>query len=137
MNGTYRPDRHGPLPDSLPAPASGADVVKPATLSPGAAGVWDGLAPLCLALRTLTPADVAAFAVLCELQASFEAIGTPAVASDLRQQLKTAAALRPYYALFGLDPVSRSRLPPPPSTAVNPLDQFIHRARWTGPGALK
>jgi hypothetical protein len=104
-------------------------VVKPATLSTGAALVWDGLAPLC---PTLTAADVPAFATLCELQATFQAIvQQPETPGTLRQQLKTAAALRPYYALFGLDPLSRSRLPAPPApAAVNPLDQFINRSKW-------
>ena len=107
-------------------------MVKPGTLSPGAAGVWDRLAPVALALRTLTPADVQAFSVLCELQSTFQAIvrakDTPAF--DLRQQLKTAAALRPFYALFGLEPASRSRLPAPPAPAANPLDKFINRSKW-------
>lgn len=96
-----------------PAPAGG--VVKPPELGEDASQIWDELAPLCLEMGTLTPADVRPFALLCELQA------TAIVASMLKRRPKRfregvalekqiAAAIRPYYALFGLDPVSRQRI---------------------------
>jgi phage terminase small subunit len=92
-------------------PAGAVD--KPETLSPGAALVWDALAPLCLALGTLTPADALAFATLCELQASFTANAQRKGGRgfDARQERALAAALRPFYALFGLEPASRARMP--------------------------
>jgi len=94
-----------------PQPPAG-EVVKPAGLSAGAGVVWDELAPICLAMRTLTPADLRPFVTLCELQATFSAnTATKGTAVfDVRLERDTAVALRPYYALFGLEPVSRARI---------------------------
>ena len=60
--------------DREPVPPSG-DVVKPAGLSVGAAKLWDELAPVCIAMRTLTAGDVKAFAVLCEIQNTLDTVG--------------------------------------------------------------
>jgi phage terminase small subunit len=91
------------------------DAVKPVGLSAGAGEVWDELAPVCLAMGTLTVADVRVFATLCELQATFMAAagrkGTEHF--DARLERETATALRPYYSLFGLEPVSRARVAAP------------------------
>ena len=95
-------------------PPTGA-IAKPPELWDRAARVWDELAPLCLDMGTLSAADVRPFALLCELQA------TAIVASEMKRKPKTfrdgaalekqvATAIRPYYALFGLDPVSRQRI---------------------------
>jgi hypothetical protein len=104
----------------------GGPVVPPATLSPGAAAVWQVLAPVCLGMGTLSPADTVAFATLCELQASFtanaQAKGTDAF--DARQERALAAALRPFYALFALEPASRARMPTAPPRAV--------ASKWAG-----
>ena len=54
-----------------PKPPAG-EVTQPAELSTGAAGVWAELAPICLAMKTLTPADVRPFRAMCELVATFE-----------------------------------------------------------------
>jgi hypothetical protein len=93
----------------------------PAVLSPDAALVWDQLAPVCLGMGTLSPADAWAFGTLCELQASFTSNarqkGLPAF--DERLELALAASLRPFYALFGLEPVSRARLGSPPAEPVS------------------
>jgi hypothetical protein len=104
-------------------------VVKPATLSPGAAEVWDTLSPVCLGMGTLSPADALAFATLCELQASFTANaqrkgqrGRPAFDQALERAL--AAALRPFYALFALEPASRARMPTAPPREV--------ASKWAG-----
>lgn len=99
-------------------PPSG-DVVKPAGLSPGGGVVWDELAPVCLAMRTLTVADLKPFASLCELQATFtETAGKKGTeAFDARLERETANALRPYYELFGLTPVSRARIVVPKTKA--------------------
>jgi hypothetical protein len=66
-------------------------------------------------MGTLTPADTDAFAILCVLRAAFDA------ASDEGSILRLANALRPYYALFGLEPVSRSRIALPPA---DPIEKF-------------
>jgi hypothetical protein len=117
------------LNENEPCPPAG-DVVKPAGLSAGAAEVWDRLAPICLAMRTLTTADVQVFWRLCELEASWEtnirAKGTEAFSH--RQECDLARELRPYTAVFGLEPVSRSRISTP-----KPKDEPV--SKWAG--ALK
>ena len=101
-------------------------IVQPETLSPGAAEVWAGLAPVCLALGTLSPPDALAFATLCELQATFTANarrkGTGRFDAGAERAL--AASLRPFYALFGLEPASRARMPTAPPREV--------ASKWAG-----
>jgi P27 family predicted phage terminase small subunit len=122
-----------PLNGLEPKPPAGL-VVKP-KLSPMAAVVWDELAPLAQAMGTLTTADIRSFGTLCELQATFtlatqekyrEAFTpfmvTTAVDSAgtehmnvkehpaIKLERDTAAALRPYYEKFGLEPVGRARI---------------------------
>jgi hypothetical protein len=129
-----RPSRHAGLGESPTAPAG--EVVKPGRLSGPAGVVWDALAPLVLAMGTLTAADVPAFATLCELQATLELASaqktSSAVATKLERQ--TAAALRPWLEAFGLTPASRARLQLPAAPAPeNPLDRFLSRtpSKWT------
>jgi len=115
LRGTLRRDRMNP---HEPKPPSGP-VVKPSKLTRHAAQVWDRLEPLCLSMKTLTAADAAAFAVLCELQALFEQVTAESpAAADVEAQRRAvrdiAGALRPYFALFGLEPTSRARLRVPP-----------------------
>jgi phage terminase small subunit len=126
-------------------PIANADVSapeKPETLSIGAGVVWDWLAPMCLAMGTLTAADVPAFAKLCELEATAIAasqqkdrpgftvfLHTTMVdsAGNEHQQVKihpaiklegeTAVKLRPYYEYFGLTP---ARTRKPTKDPVNP-----------------
>src|SRR5690242_17788325 len=82
------------LNENEPCPPAG-EVHKPAELSAAAGKVWEELAPMCLAMGTLTPADVRAFATLCELQATFTAAaalkGGPAF--DARLERDSANAL--------------------------------------------
>jgi phage terminase small subunit len=117
-----------------PKPPAG-DVIKPATLSQNAVGIWEEMAPICVAMGTLTIADRKAFATFCELQATLELASAskgnptfqpfraqPEDASDpasrmeividavLKLERDTAAALRPYYEKFGLEPVGRARI---------------------------
>lgn len=119
-----------------PVPPAGP-VVRPA-LSPGGGVVWEAIAPVCLAMGTLTTGDVQAFATLCELQATFTQAALEKAregfspflcttmvdsAGNEHQQVKehpairlernTAAALRPYYEHFGLEPVGRARISVP------------------------
>jgi len=91
------------------------DVGKPEALSLGASGVWDELAAVCLAMGTLTPADLKPFATLCELQEAFtrSALAKGTEAYDARVERESANALRPYYEYFGLTPSSRARISVP------------------------
>jgi hypothetical protein len=119
------PGKRKPNPDE-PLPPAG-EVVKPG-LSPGAVVVWDRLAPICLAMRTLTPADVDVFKTLCEMQCTFDqnsAVKGTAV-FDVRLERDTATALRPYYALFGLEPVSRARI----SVSKKQVEEPV--SKWAG-----
>lgn len=112
------------------------EVRKPTGLSMGASLVWDELAPICLAMRTLTVADVRPFASLCELQSTMQEAAAVkdgrelfrleqqersdpkspleiVVDAALKLERETAAALRPYYECFGLTPVARARIAVP------------------------
>jgi hypothetical protein len=90
-------------------------VVRPAGLSRGARRVWAELAPLCVSMGTLTVADVRAFTMLCELEVTlslarrWKANPTQRTAG-LKLERDFAPIVRQYYALFGLDPVSRARI---------------------------
>jgi hypothetical protein len=99
-----------------PKPPAG-EVVKPAGLSAGAAAIWDELAPICVGMGTLTLADVRPFRTLCELQSSLDrasilkSVGEWDTALKLEKEF--AGLIRPYYALFGLEPVSRAKITVP------------------------
>src|SRR4030095_3982907 len=99
-----------------PTPPPG-DVGKPAGLSADAAVVWDELAPVCLVMGTLTRAGLRPFRTLCELQASLDRasklkdVGEWELAQKLEKDF--AGVIRPYYALFGLEPVSRAKIAVP------------------------
>ena len=108
-----------------PTPPAGA-VVKPDGLSAGAGAIWVELAPICLHMGTLTPADLRPFQTLCELQASLarasvlKTVGEWDAAMKLEKDF--APMIRPYYALFGLEPVSRAKLTVPKAAA--PVDKW-------------
>jgi len=96
------------------APPQGPIVV-PAELGEGARRVWEELAPLCIGMGTLTVVDVRPFAMLCELQATLNRAS--ALKAEPGQFMKGvmlekqfATIIRQYYALFGMDPVSRMRI---------------------------
>ena len=104
------------LPAAEPEPPAG-EVVAPDGLSVGALAMWAELSPAALAMRTLTTADVRVFCTLCELQATLLMASsrksdpdTEQATAAIKLERDTAIALRPYYALFGLEPVSRARL---------------------------
>jgi P27 family predicted phage terminase small subunit len=115
-----------------PEPPKGT-AVKPSGLSTGASAAWDELAPICIAMGTLTTADVRVFATMCELQSTLQQASALkdskgcqvftadkdsdedgqlvlVVDASLKLERDTAVALRPFYALFGLEPVSRARI---------------------------
>ena len=126
---TGRPSSVKRNPPAVEPPAG--EVVVPAGISPGGRVVWDRIAPIAIAMRTLTPADVEAFRSLCELQASLDLVclekeapgfspvivsvnreggPTTAIHAATRAEIALTAALRPYYERFGMDPSSRSRI---------------------------
>jgi hypothetical protein len=119
------------LNENEPVPPPG-EIQKPAELSAAGEQVWDELAPICLAMGTLTTADVRPFTTMCELQATFTAAarGKGSAAFDAKLERETANALRPYYALFGLEPVSRARIQVPKTGQPAPP-----ASKWAG--ALK
>jgi hypothetical protein len=103
-------------------------------MSRAAGAVWDELAPIALAMGTLTTADVRAFKTLCGLQATLDMADAQKDAEDfapftvssdfngadkvglhaaIKLEKDYAAAIRPYYALFGLEPVGRARIAVP------------------------
>ena len=117
-----------------PKPPEGP-IEAPNCLSEKARQVWDEVAPICIQMGTLTPADVYAFAEYCELQATarmasaeksepgfsiFLHTTTVDSAGNEHQNVKVhpaikiegdvAVKLRPYYEYFGMTPSSRARL---------------------------
>src|SRR5262245_60512663 len=117
-----RGERRGRVNEHEPRVPDGV-VTKPSHLSAGAVRVWDRLAPLCVAMQTLTPADVTAFGTFCELQAAFELLKPTVRMQEGRR--RAASALRPYYALFGLEPVSRGRIRVPPEPPRSKWDGYL------------
>jgi hypothetical protein len=79
-----------------------ASVKKP-QMAPDSGVVWDRVAPIALAMGTLTAADVDAFKAFCQLQAALDL----ATGADL---MRLAQTIRPYYGMFGLEPSGRSRI---------------------------
>src|SRR5438128_8405580 len=113
------PGKRKPNP-AEPIPPSG-EVQKP-LMSTKAGEIWDRLAPIATAMGTLTVADVTAFRTLCELQATLELASAQkdapvTLAAAMKIEKEFAPIVRPYYALFGLDPVSRTRIQVPKKTA--------------------
>jgi phage terminase small subunit len=129
LQGTARRDRLNP---NEPKPPAGV-VVKP-SLSARAAEVWDRLAPVCLAMGTLTPADTQPFGKLCELEVTavwassqkdapgfapfvvsqdFNGADIVKIHAAIKLERETATALRPYYEYFGMTPSSRARISVP------------------------
>lgn len=116
-----------------PVPPEGA-VEKPAGLSAATSAIWDELAPVCLHMGTLTLADVRVFRTLCELQVTLDEAAKmrtdpDSAAVGIRLQREFASIIRPYYALFGLEPVSRARIAVPKKAVEEP------QSKWAG--ALK
>jgi len=112
--------------------APAGELAKPEGLSVGAGAIWDAVAPICLAMGTLTVADVLPFASFCELQATFTACAklkdTAPSNFSAKLERETANGLRPYYDYFGLTPTARARMTVP-QRAKEP------ESKWAG--ALK
>jgi hypothetical protein len=96
-----------PLNDAEPKPEG--EVVRPAFLTAGAVAVWEKEAPVCLAMGTLTAADVRAFAAMCELCARFQANAAREEPSDAAM-VNMANSLKAYFDFFGMTPSGRSRI---------------------------
>lgn len=134
LSGITRRDRLNPKEPQTPV----GDVVKPQGLSLGASAVWDELAPVCMAMGTLTAADLRPFGTLCELQSTMQAVAKQkdgerfqafklesrdddgddrevvvVVDALLKVERETANGLRPYYEHFGMTPSSRARIQVP------------------------
>ena len=128
-----------------PKPPEGV-VEAPESLSEAAKLVWAELAPICLHMGTLTPADVRPFASMCELQATvqhassqkdapgfamftlsedYNGAAKVGVHAAIKIERETATALRPYYELFGLTPVSRARI-------SVPKQDDAPKSKWAG-----
>ena len=97
------------------AAAPQGPIVKPVELSDGASRMWDEWLPICLHMGTVTPADVRPFAMLCELQATLHRASALKMKpgqfmKGVMLEKQFASIIRQYYALFGMDPVSRMRI---------------------------
>lgn len=114
-----------------PLPPAG-ELERPVTLSVGAVAMWEELAPMLVAMGTLTAVDVRPFAALCELQATFTACAqlkdTAPSNFSAKLERETATALRPFYEYFGMTPSARARISVP-KRAEEP------QSKWAG--ALK
>ena len=142
LRGVTRADRLNP---AEPAPPAG-EVVKPPGLSTRAGEVWDALAPVCVAMGTLTAADVRPFARLCELEVTareassqkdapgfamftlsedYNGAAKVGVHAAIKVERETSIALRPYYDYFGMTAPSRSRIQVP-----KPKDEPV--SKWAG-----
>src|SRR5688500_18831593 len=142
LRGITRRDR---LNELEPTPPAG-EVVKPSNLSGRAAVVWDRLAPVLLAMGTLTTGDVETFATLCEIQADLDMAraqkdapefapftlsedynGAPKVGvhGAIKLEKELAPIVRPYYEYFGMTPSSRARIQVP-KKAEEP------QSKWAG-----
>jgi Phage terminase, small subunit len=131
------------LNEDEPQPPAGP-VECPAQLKGPVVEVWQELSAIALAMGTLTAADVAPFATLCELELTRRLASqekhregfTPFLVTTvpdpdgevhikitehpaIRMERHTATALRPYYEKFGLEPVARARIHVPKSAVVS------------------
>ncbi len=129
------------LNEAEPKPPQGV-ANPPENLSASALTVWAQIGPVATAMGTLSTADVYAFGTLCELIATqrmaaaekdregFSAFLITTVPDPdgethikitehpaIKLERNTAAALRPYYEKFGLEPVGRARISVPKQEA--------------------
>ena len=122
LAGTYRKDRHGRRKNAAKAADSGParNIEPPAYLQGRPLEIWRSTAPACVAMATLTAADVPMLAVWCSLAAEFEA--SPATMKPAR-----LSQLRALARDFGLVPVARAALAIKPPRAllgddIDPVD---------------
>ena len=116
-----------PTNENEPLPPVGP-VEKPAYLSKLGSGVWDEIAPGCLAMGTLTGPDVPAFAKLCELESTARVFSQHKEEpgwKNQREERDAATALKSYYDFFGMTPSGRSRIKVRKKTEESP-------SKWAG-----
>lgn len=76
-------------------------------------------------MGTLTAADVAPFRTMCELESTLrqasagKSAGGDDAAVAMKRERETAIAVRPFYALFGLEPISRAKISVPKETPIS------------------
>ncbi len=103
VQGTYRPDRHGPLPEGIVAPLD--PPLAPAYLRRRrrAHALWDEHAPGLAEFGVLGPLDAWQLGIWCCLMAEFERAPAMIPASKIAQ-------MRALGMTLGLDQASRARL---------------------------
>ena len=84
-----------------------SEIRPPSWLTQSGRAVWDQMAPICLAMGTLTVADVNRFARYCNAHGAYQA--SPE-SYDVGQFSTLSAALAKYEAQFGLGPADRANL---------------------------
>jgi hypothetical protein len=128
-----------------PQPPAG-EVVMPPGMSMLARVVWERLAPVCIQMGTLTPADTETFKRLCELQADLDEAcrskdapefamftlsedynGAPKMGlhAAIKLEKEFSPIIRPYFELFGLSAASRARISLPKKDAEP-------KSKWAG-----
>ena len=139
LRGTLRHDRQN---SRAPTPEPGLPLMPP-HLTPGAADVWNELAPLLESMRVVTVADGYALELLCEAYAEYRQARAVLAKQGLTYTTKTASGSvmerkRPENAIaadswrraklglsnFGLDPASRGRVETIAAPYVNPFDEI-------------
>ena len=139
LRGTLRHDRQN---SRAPTPEVGLPLMPP-HLTPGAADVWNELAPLLESMRVVTVADAYALELLCEAVTEYRQ--ARAVLAKLGMTYETVSAAgtamtrtRPENAIaadawrraklglssFGLDPSARGRIETIAAPYVNPFDEI-------------
>lgn len=118
IDGTYRPCRHGELPDAVQAWAKGdadspGEPEKPDGLSEPASKMWDRV--LLTRTGTIWPSDAPILAVYCEWWGLWQNALAVAVAKPVTQNLTALGIvtdkLDKLGAKFGLSPKDRAALP--------------------------
>jgi phage terminase small subunit len=122
---TGNPGRR-PLPETEPTPPEGP-IVRPASVQYRAAEIWDQFAPICIALGTLTTADVLTFANYCRLQAKCDEVGPAEMSGSHLSNLRALATA------LGLDAPGRAKLGMMGNgKPADPADKFFTNGKKTG-----
>jgi len=138
-NGTYRPDRHGPLPVPVsPADAPAEKLVRPPSLTGRAAAVWDELAGLLGGI--VRRKDIPALVELCRWIERSERIAATLdklkpTEKEFKGLVVVAGIATDKVAVltsrFGLSPADRAKIkaeiaagPPKPKVPVRPATKL-------------
>lgn len=114
--------------DVQPPPAVPSELFEPpADLSEGQQEFWRQYAPLAVERKTLTPATVPAFRLLCELHAKKDLVGTmvdKGALGGLRVFMQLAKQVETLMARFCLAPFGKPTTSDKPKVASNPFAGF-------------